>query len=79
VTDLLFAKLAADPALMLVDREDIKKLLDEHELSLSAWSTRTSHQGRPDHRAKLLITGSCSRSTTPSIWSRKSRTETAAS
>ena len=35
VSDLLFAKLAADPGLMLVEREDVKKLLDEQELNLS--------------------------------------------
>ena len=35
VTDLLFAKLAADPGLALVDREDIRKLVDEQEVNLS--------------------------------------------
>ena len=59
VTDLLFAKLAADPALMLVDREDIKKLLDEQELNLSGLvNPQQATKVGQLTGAKLLITGS---------------------
>jgi TolB-like protein len=59
VTDLLFAKLAADPALMLVDREDIKKLLEEQELNLSGLvNPQQATKVGQLTGAKLLITGS---------------------
>ena len=59
VTDLLFANLAADPRIFLVDREDLDKQLVEQELSLSGLV-------RPDEAvqvgnltgAKVLVTGS---------------------
>ncbi len=59
VSDILFARLAADPNLYLVDRQDLKKLQDEHELNLSGMVT-------PDQAvkvgkltgAKILVTGS---------------------
>lgn len=59
VGDILFAKLVTDPNLILVDRQDLKKTLDEHELNLSGMVT-------PDQAvkvgkltgAKILITGS---------------------
>lgn len=59
VTDLLFANMAADPRLFLVDREDLDKQLAEQELSLSGLV-------RPDQAvqvgnltgAKVLVTGS---------------------
>ncbi|MEI6149598.1 MAG: CsgG/HfaB family protein [bacterium] len=59
VSDILFAKLVADPNLVLVDRQDLKKTLDEHELNLSGMVT-------PDQAvkvgkltgAKILVTGS---------------------
>lgn len=59
VSDILFAKLVADPNLVLVDRQDLKKTLDEHELNMSGMVT-------PDQAvkvgkltgAKILITGS---------------------
>jgi TolB-like protein len=59
VTDLLFAELVAEPALMLIEREDIRKLLDEQELNLSgianpAEATRVGQLTG----AKLLVTGS---------------------
>ena len=59
VSDILFAKLVADPNLVLVDRQDLKKTLDEHESNMSGMVT-------PDQAvkvgkltgAKILITGS---------------------
>lgn len=59
VSDILFAKMVADPNLYLVDRQDLKKMLDEHELNLSGMVT-------PDQAvkvgkltgAKILVTGS---------------------
>jgi TolB-like protein len=59
VTDLLFANLIVDPDLFLVDREDLKKLLDEQELNLSglvnpAEATKVGQLTG----AKLLVTGS---------------------
>jgi TolB-like protein len=59
VTDLLFANLVANPELFLVDREDLQKLLDEQELSLSglvnpAEATKIGHLTG----AKILVTGS---------------------
>jgi TolB-like protein len=59
VSDILFATLVANPDLLLVDREDLKKTLDEHELNLSGMIT-------PDQAvqvgkltgAKILVTGS---------------------
>ncbi len=59
VTDLLVAKLAADPALMLVDREDIRKLLDEQEVNLSGLvNPQQATKVGQLTGAKLLITGS---------------------
>lgn len=59
VTDLLFANLSADPALNLVDREDIKKLLDEQELNLSGLvNPQQATKVGQLTGAKLLITGS---------------------
>ncbi|MBU0715654.1 MAG: CsgG/HfaB family protein [Verrucomicrobia bacterium] len=57
--DILFASLAANPALYLVDRTDLQKTLQEHELNLSGIVT-------PDQAvqigkltgAKILVTGS---------------------
>jgi TolB-like protein len=59
VTDLLFAELVAEPALVLIEREDIRKLLDEQELSLTglanpAEATRVGQLTG----AKMLVTGS---------------------
>jgi TolB-like protein len=59
VTDLLFANMASDPRLYLVDREDLDKQLAEQELSLSGLV-------RPEQAvqvgnltgAKVLVTGS---------------------
>lgn len=59
VSDILFASLVADPNLMLVDRDELKKTLDEHELNMSGMVS-------PDDAikvgkmigAKLIITGS---------------------
>ena len=59
VTDLLFANLVINPDMYLVDREDLKKILDEQELNLSglanpATATKVGHLTG----AKILITGS---------------------
>jgi TolB-like protein len=59
VTDLLFAQLVAKPELFLVDREDLKKVLDEQELNQSglvnpAEATKVGHLTG----AKILVTGS---------------------
>jgi TolB-like protein len=59
VSDILFAKMVVDPNLYLVDRQDLKKTLSEHELNLSGMVT-------PDQAvkvgkltgAKILVTGS---------------------
>ncbi|MEI8373531.1 MAG: CsgG/HfaB family protein [Planctomycetota bacterium] len=59
VTDLLFANLSADPALMLVDREDITKLIQEQELNLSGLvNPQQATKVGQLTGAKLLITGS---------------------
>ncbi len=59
VSDILFAKLVADPNLILVDRQDLKKTLDEHELNLSGMVTpeQAVKVGKLTG-AKILITGS---------------------
>lgn len=59
VSDILFANLVVNPDLYLVDRQDLKKTLDEHDLNLSGMVT-------PDQAvkvgnltgAKILVTGS---------------------
>ncbi len=59
VSDILFAKMAVDPNLYLVDRQDMAKILEEQTLSLSGMVT-------PDQAvkvgnltgAKILVTGS---------------------
>ncbi len=56
---MLFAKLAADPGLVLVDREDIRKLLDEQEVNLSGLvNPQQATKVGQITGAKLLITGS---------------------
>jgi TolB-like protein len=59
VVDLLFAKLASNEALFLVDRADLKKVLAEAELNLSGAvkSGEATKVGQLTG-AKLLITGS---------------------
>lgn len=59
VTDLLFANLAANPELYLVEREDIKKVLEELKLNLTGLvkpdqATAVAHLTG----AKILVTGS---------------------
>ena len=59
VSDLLFAQLVANPELFLVERENLKTLLDEHELNLSglvnpAEATKVGQLTG----AKILVTGS---------------------
>lgn len=59
VTDLLFAKLAANPSIMLVEREAIEKLQKEQQLNLSGLvlpdqATRVGHLTG----AKIIVTGS---------------------
>ena len=59
VSDILFATLSADPRLFLVDRSEMQKVLQEHEINLSGMVT-------PDQAvkvgkmtgAKILVTGS---------------------
>ena len=59
ITDILFANLIADPQLTLVDREEIAKLLDEQELSLSGLTNPgTANKVGELTGAKILITGS---------------------
>jgi TolB-like protein/predicted Ser/Thr protein kinase len=59
VTDLLFAKLAGNPDVFLVDREDLKKALQELELSLSG-AVKPEQAAKTGQLtgAKLLLTGS---------------------
>ena len=59
VADILFAKLSANPDLYLVDRADIQKLLEEHELNLSGMVTpgQATQIGQLTG-AKILLTGS---------------------
>lgn len=57
--DLLFAKLAANPELYLVDRADLKKTLQELELNLSgAVKAGEANKVGQLTGAKLLVTGS---------------------
>jgi TolB-like protein len=59
VGDLLFAKLAAKEGLFLVERNDLKKVLEELELSLSG-AAKPAEAARVGQLtgAKLLLTGS---------------------
>jgi len=59
VTDLLFAKLVVNPDMYLVEREDINKLLEEKELSLSGLvNPGQSVQVGYLTGAKIIVTGS---------------------
>jgi len=59
VTDLLFAGLAANPELFLVDREDLETVLKEQELSLSgAVKSEEAAEVGQLTGAKILVTGS---------------------
>ena len=59
VADLLFASLAVKPELYLVDRQDMKKTLDEHEINLSGMvTTDQAVQVGKLSGAKVLVTGS---------------------
>jgi TolB-like protein len=59
VTDLLFASLVAEPALVLIEREDIRTLLDEQALNLSGLANPAEavRVGQLTG-AKILVTGS---------------------
>jgi len=59
VTDILFAELIAKKELVLVDREDIKKIVEEQELSLTGL-VNPSEANKVGHLtgAKILVTGS---------------------
>ncbi len=59
VADLLFAKLAAKEGVLLVERNDLKKVLDELELGLSG-AAKPGEAARVGQLtgAKLLLTGS---------------------
>jgi hypothetical protein len=59
VGDILFATLSANPAMYLVDRADIQKLIEEHELNLSGMVTpgQATQIGQLTG-AKILVTGS---------------------
>lgn len=59
VTDLLSAELAAVPELMLVERDEVEKILKEHELNLSGLvGANDAIQAGRLTGARLLITGS---------------------
>jgi TolB-like protein len=59
VTDLLFAKLVVSPALYLVDREDLDKVMEEQELSASGLvKPGAANELGQLTGAKLLVTGS---------------------
>lgn len=59
VTDLLFAELVAKPEMYLVDREELSKVLAEHEINLSgAVNPDQAIQVGQLTGAKLIVTGS---------------------
>lgn len=59
VSDILFASLAANPGIYLVDRADLKKTLEEHELNLSGIIAEgQAVQVGQLTGAKILLTGS---------------------
>lgn len=59
VSDLLFASLVADPSMYLVDREDMGKILQEQELSVSGLvNPAEAVQVGQLTGAKLILTGS---------------------
>ncbi len=59
VSDIMFASLVVNPDLILVDREDMKKTLDEHELNMSGMvNPGQAVQVGQLTGAKILITGS---------------------
>src|SRR5258708_1781959 len=59
VGDILFARLAANERLHLVDREDLKKVFQEHELNLSgAVKAEDAIKVGRLSGARILITGS---------------------
>lgn len=59
VSDILFAQLAANPDLMMVDRQEMDKIMKEHELNVSgAVNQSQAVQIGKLIGAKLLITGS---------------------
>ena len=59
VSDILFAAMVVDPELFLVDRQDMQKTLDEHELNLSGMvSPGQAVQVGQLTGAKILLTGS---------------------
>jgi len=59
LTDLLFAALVAEPALVLIERQDIRTLLDEQALNLSGLANpaEAARVGQLTG-AKILVTGS---------------------
>ena len=59
VTDLLFAELVAKPEMYLVDREELSKVLPEHEINLSgAVNPDQAIQVGQLTGAKVIVTGS---------------------
>ena len=59
VTDLLFAELVAKPEMYLVDREELSKVLAEHEINLSgAVNPDQAIQVGQLTGAKIIVTGS---------------------
>ena len=59
VSDILFASLAANPDLYLVDRAELQKTLEEHELNLSGMvNPSQAVQVGQLTGAKILVTGS---------------------
>lgn len=59
VSDILFAELVAKPELMLVDREELMKVVDEQSLNLSGL-VNAAEANKVGHMtgAKILVTGS---------------------
>lgn len=59
ISDILFGELVVNPELILVDREDMKKILAEHELNLSGLvSPGQAIQVGQLTGAKIIVTGS---------------------
>jgi TolB-like protein len=59
VTDLMFANLVANPRIFLVDRENLNKVIEEHELNLSGIvNPAQATQVGQLTGAKILVTGS---------------------
>ena len=59
VSDILFANLAVDPAILLVDREDLDKVLEEQGMNISGIvDSNSAVKVGNIIGAKILVTGS---------------------